>query len=45
MWIVFSFLLLLWVLSIHLYFPVLAILGLFAGMLLTAGLALLPARE
>jgi hypothetical protein len=45
MWIVFSFFLLLWILSIHLYFPVLAILGLFAFMLLTAGLALLPARE
>jgi hypothetical protein len=42
MWIVFSFFLVLWMLSIHFYFPVLFILALFACMLVTAGLALIP---
>jgi hypothetical protein len=45
MWIVFSIFLVLWVLSIQFYFPVLFILGLFACVLTTAGLALIPARE
>ncbi len=45
MWILFSLFLLLWVLSIEFYFPVLFILGLFACMLITAGLAMMPASE
>ncbi len=42
MWFVFTFFLLLWIVSIEFYFPVLFILGLFAAMLITAGLALVP---
>lgn len=45
MWIVSAIFLALWVLSIHFYFPVLVIMGLFAGMLITAGWAMLPAGE
>lgn len=44
MWIVFSIFLVLWIVSIHFYFPVLFILALFAAMLATAAIALLPAR-
>ena len=43
MWIVFSLCLVLWILSIHFYFPALFILALFAAVLATAGFALLPA--
>jgi len=43
MWIVFSIFLVLWIMSIHFYFPVLFILALLAAMLATAGFALLPA--
>ncbi len=43
MWIVFTVFLVLWLLSIQLYFPVLFILALFACMLVTAGVALMPA--
>ncbi len=45
MWIVFSLCLVLWILSIHFYFPVLFILALFAAVLASAGLTLLPARR
>ncbi len=45
MWIIFSMLLVLWVLSVEFYLPVLFILALFAGMLITAGLAMMPAGE
>jgi hypothetical protein len=34
----------LWIISIHFYFPVLFILALFACMLAAAGIALLPTR-
>lgn len=45
MWILSAVFLALWVLSINFYFPVLVILALFAGMLITAGLAMIPAEE
>ncbi len=45
MWILFSILLVLWLLSIQFYFPVMFILVLFAGMLVAAGVALMPAGE
>jgi len=45
MWVLSAIFLLLWVLSIHFYFPALLILALFAGMLVTAGLALIPAKD
>jgi hypothetical protein len=45
MWILSAIFLALWVLSVHFYFPVLVILALFAGMLITAGMAMLPAEE
>lgn len=45
MWILSAIFLALWVLSVHFYFPVLVILALFIGMLITAGLAMLPAED
>ncbi len=45
MWILSAIFLALWVLSVHFYFPVLVILALFAGMLITAGWAMLPDKE
>ncbi len=45
MWVVFAILLVLWLLSIQFYLPVLMILALFAAMLVSAAVALLPARE
>jgi len=45
MWVLSAIFLALWVLSIHFYFPVLLILALFAGLLITAGLAMIPAEK
>jgi hypothetical protein len=42
MWIIFAVLLILWLLGIHFYVPFLLTLALFAGMLITAGVALMP---
>ncbi len=42
MWIVFAVFLVLWVLSIQLYFPVAFIMAMFACMLAAAGMALMP---
>lgn len=45
MWFVFAVLLVLWVLGIHFYVPFVFTLALFAGMLIAAGIALLPGEE
>lgn len=45
MWIIFAILLVLWILGIHFYVPFLLTLALFAAMLITAGVALMPAKE
>lgn len=45
MWLVFAFFVVALVLGIHYYVPVLLILALFACMLISAGLALLPAES
>ena len=45
MWILFSVLLVLWVLSIHFYFPVPLILMLFAALVGCATVALMPVRR
>jgi hypothetical protein len=45
MWIIFAVLLVLWMLGIHFYVPFLLTLALFAAMLITAGVALMPAKE
>lgn len=45
MWIIFAVLLVLWILGIHFYVPFLLTLALFAAILITAGVALLPAEE
>ncbi|MGI9102995.1 MAG: hypothetical protein ACR2IF_11190 [Terriglobales bacterium] len=42
MWFVFTFFLVLWIISIQYFFPVIFILALFAAMMITAGLALIP---
>lgn len=42
MWIIFAILLVLWILGIHYYVPFLLTLALLAGMLITAGMALMP---
>jgi hypothetical protein len=45
MWFIFAVLLVLWVLGIHFYVPFIFTLALFAAMLITAGIALLPSEE
>jgi hypothetical protein len=45
MWFIFAVLLVLWVLGIHFYVPFVFTLLLFAGMLIAAGIALLPSEE
>ncbi len=46
MWIVFSIVALMWLLSIHFYFPVPVILGFFAAMLVFGAVATFqPARQ
>jgi hypothetical protein len=45
MWLIFAVLLVLWVLGIHFYVPFIVTLALFAAMLLTAGVALMPPDE
>ncbi len=45
MWLVFAVLLVLWVLGIHFYVPMAFTLVLFAGMLVAAGIALMPSEE
>jgi hypothetical protein len=45
MWFVFAFFLVSLIIGIHYYFPALVLLSLFAGMLISAGLALLPAES
>ncbi len=42
MWLLSALFLALWVVSVYFYFPVLVILAIFAGMLISAGLAMLP---
>ncbi len=43
MWFVFAFFVVSLLIGIHFYLPALVLLALFAGMLISAGLALLPA--
>lgn len=45
MWIVFSIVLVLWMLSVHFYMPVPIILGLFAALVGCATVALIPVRR
>ncbi len=45
MWLVFAFFVVALVLGIHFYIPALLLLALFACMLISAGLALLPAKS
>ena len=45
MWLIFAVLLVLWVLGIHFYAPFLLTLALFAALLITAGVALMPSEE
>lgn len=45
MWILSAVFLVLWLVSVNFYAPVLLILALFAGMLITAGLALTPTQK
>lgn len=42
MWLIFAVLLVLWVLGIHFYAPLAFTLVLFAAMLVTAGIAMIP---
>ncbi len=44
MWLLSALFLALWIVSVYFYFPVLVILAMFAGMLITAGWAMLPAE-
>lgn len=45
MWIVFSIVLVLWLLSVHFYFPIPMILGLFAALIGCAVVAMMPVRS
>lgn len=45
MWLIFAVLLVLWVAGIHYYVPFVFTLVLFAAMLVTAGIALMPEEE
>ena len=45
MWLIFTLLLVLWLLGIHFYVPFILTLLIFAGMLVTAGIAMMPGDE